>query len=191
MFSFLIRSSYFEVVISFKPFNSTGAISISSNHFNGVSFEWALTHRSFPRILPDSSNSFQSYSQIHCKVWRKNELSSVKCLSSNSFIVGSTFLIVIPECLNNSWWFSSSFSTFEDRRRVSLQSYPFSWRFLVLALCHPLIIVFDCENSFHRSGAFHELFPFLSSEGHHVIILHPQLVAIVLQILSMHRPDIL
>ena len=29
---------------------------LSSNHFNGVSFEWALTHRSFPRILPDSSN---------------------------------------------------------------------------------------------------------------------------------------
>ena len=28
----------------------------SSNHFNGVSFEWALTHRSFSRILPDSSN---------------------------------------------------------------------------------------------------------------------------------------
>ena len=27
----------------------------SSNHFNGVSFEWALTHRSFPRIVPDSS----------------------------------------------------------------------------------------------------------------------------------------
>ena len=27
----------------------------SSNHFNGVSFEWALTHRSFSRILPDSS----------------------------------------------------------------------------------------------------------------------------------------
>ena len=35
------------------------------------------------------------------------------------FIIGSTFLISIPECLNNSWWcFSSSFSTFEDRRRV-------------------------------------------------------------------------
>ena len=28
----------------------------SSNLFNGVSFEWALTHMSFPRILPDSSN---------------------------------------------------------------------------------------------------------------------------------------
>ena len=39
------------------------------------------------------------------------------------FIVDSTFLIFIPEYLNNSWWcFSSSFSTFEDRRRVSLKS---------------------------------------------------------------------
>ena len=56
MFSFSIRSSYFEVVTSFKPFNSTGAISFSSNHFYGVSFEWDLTHRLFPRILPDSSN---------------------------------------------------------------------------------------------------------------------------------------
>ena len=54
-FPFPIRSSYLEVVISFEPFNSSGAISFSSNHFNGVSFEWALTHRSFARILPDSS----------------------------------------------------------------------------------------------------------------------------------------
>ena len=55
VFPLRINSNYFEVVTSFKPFNSTGAISFSSNHFNGVSFEWALTHRSFPRILPDSS----------------------------------------------------------------------------------------------------------------------------------------
>ena len=41
------------------------------------------------------------------------------------FIVGSTFLIFIPEYLNNSWWcFSSSFSNFEDRRRVPLKSLP-------------------------------------------------------------------
>ena len=53
---------------------------------------------------------------------------------------------------------------------------------MVLASCHPLIIVFDCENYFHPPRAFHELFPFLSSEGHHVIILHSQRVAIVLQI---------
>ena len=38
-FLFLILSSYFEVVISFKPFNSTGVTSISSNLSNGVSFE--------------------------------------------------------------------------------------------------------------------------------------------------------
>ena len=57
----------FRGFISFKPFKSTGAISLF-NHFNGVSFEWALTHRSFSRILPDYYNFFQSYSQIPCKV---------------------------------------------------------------------------------------------------------------------------
>ena len=53
-FPFSILSSSFEDVTSFKTFNSTGATSLL-NHFNGVSFEWALTHRSFSRILPDSS----------------------------------------------------------------------------------------------------------------------------------------
>ena len=56
VFPLCIRSSSFKIGISFKSFNSTGATSLL-NHFNGVSFEWALTHRSFPRILPDSSNS--------------------------------------------------------------------------------------------------------------------------------------
>ena len=41
---------------------------------------------------------------------------------------------------------------------------PFSSRFMVLAWCHPLIIVFDCENSFHPSGAIQESFQFDSSE---------------------------
>ena len=54
------------------------------------------------------------------------------------FIIGSTFLIFIPECLKIHGGFSSSFSDFEDRRRVSLKSCPFSWRFMVLASCHPL-----------------------------------------------------
>lgn len=81
------------------------------------------------------------------------------------FIVGSIFLIVIPECLNNSWWyFSSSFSTFEDRRRVSLKSWSVLSKILVLAWCHPLIIVLDCENSFHPSGAIQESFQFDSPE---------------------------
>ena len=54
VFPLCIRSSSFEIGISFKSFNSTGATSLF-NHFNGVSFEWALTHRSIPRILSDSS----------------------------------------------------------------------------------------------------------------------------------------
>ena len=54
VFPLYFRSSTFEDVPSFKPFNSTGAISLL-NRSTVFSFEWALTHRSFPRILPDSS----------------------------------------------------------------------------------------------------------------------------------------
>ena len=50
-----------------------------------LSLQWALTHRSFPRILPDSSYS-PGVILKSSKVWRKNELSSVKCLSPRSFI---------------------------------------------------------------------------------------------------------
>ena len=107
------------------------------------------------------------------------------------FIVGSTFLIFIPEYLNNSWWsFSSSFSVFEDQRRIYLQSYPFSRRFMVLALCHPVIIVFGCGNYFHPSGATQKYFQFHSSEPsfHNYSF---QLSSLVLQILSVHRSNIL
>ena len=45
-----------------------------------------------------------------------------------------------------------------------LYPYPFFQRFMVLACCHPLIIVFDCENSFHPSGAIQESFQFDSPE---------------------------
>ena len=167
MFPLRINSNYFEVVTSFKPFNSTGAISFSSNDFNGVSFEWALTHRSFPRILPDSSNSFRSYSQIHCKVWRKNELSSVKCLSPRSFKL--FLLLAQPLCFSFSWSISTIHGGVSHRHSQHLKTEevfplnlaPFSSRFMVLAWCHPLIIVFDCENSFHPSDAFQGLLSFL------------------------------
>ena len=46
-FPLYIRSSSFEDVISFMPFNLTGAISLFKQSFIGVSFQWALTHRSF------------------------------------------------------------------------------------------------------------------------------------------------
>ena len=73
------------------------------------------------------------------------------------FIVGSTFIIFIPECLNNSWWcFSSSFSDLKTEEEFLFNLALFSSRFMVLACCHPLIIVFDCENLFHPSGVIQE-----------------------------------
>src|SRR4051812_32446792 len=41
---------------------------------------------------------------------------------------------------------------------------PFSSRFIVLACFHSLIIVFNCVNSFHPSGAIQESFQFDSPE---------------------------
>src|SRR4051812_42040001 len=98
-----------------------GAISLFKQSFNH-SLEWALTHRSFPRILPDSSN----FSGVILKFFFKFDIRMIsisQMFFPKSFhilyIVGSTFPILIRECLNNSWWcFSSSFSTCEDRRRV-------------------------------------------------------------------------
>ena len=85
------------------------------------------------------------------------------------FIVGSTFLIFIPEYLNNSGWcFSSSLSTFEERRRISLESWSVLLKIHSSSLCHPLIIVFDCENSFlTHPEYFRVVFISWSSKGHH------------------------
>ena len=81
------------------------------------------------------------------------------------FIVSLTFLFFIPECLNNSCGcFSSSFSDFEDRRRVSLKS------LFILLKMHGSSFMpsshnfFYCENSFHPSGAIQESFQFDSPE---------------------------
>ena len=81
------------------------------------------------------------------------------------FIVGSTFLIFISECLNNSWWCSHRHSQhLKTEEEFLLNLGPFSWRFIVLDWCHPLIIVFDCENSFHPSRAIQESLQFDSPE---------------------------
>ena len=47
----LLRGCYLIQAIYFNRRN------LSFKLFNGVSFEWALAHMSFPRILPDSSHS--------------------------------------------------------------------------------------------------------------------------------------
>ena len=122
VFPLCIRSSSFETAISFKPFNSTGAICLFKQSLQRCFFKWALTQRSFPRILPDSSNFLGAIPKFFSKFdVRMNYHQSNVFLQdlSNSFIIGSTFLIFIPEYLNNSWWcFSSQLSDFEDRRRV-------------------------------------------------------------------------
>ena len=82
------------------------------------------------------------------------------------FIVGSIFLIFIPECLNNYWWcFSSSFSTFEDRRSVSLKSCSILFKIHGASLMTSSHNCFDCENSFHLSGEIHESFQFDSPKA--------------------------
>ena len=69
-----------------------------SNLFNGVSFEWALTHWSCPSILPDSSNlpgvtlKFFSKFDVRMSYHQSNALSKI---FQSLFIIGSNFLIFI------------------------------------------------------------------------------------------------
>ena len=89
------------------------------------------------------------------------------------FIVGSSFLFFfVPEYLNNSWWFSSSFSTFEDRRRISIKSCS------ILFKIHSSSLMPSSHNCFRlweffspirsNSGAFSVWF----SVAHHLRIIH-------------------
>ena len=94
-----------RMFISFKPFNSTGATSLS-NHSTVFYFEWALTHKSFPRILPDSSNFPGAIHKFFSKFdVRMNSNQSYFLLQDRLriiFIFGSIFpLLILPECLNN------------------------------------------------------------------------------------------
>ena len=114
VFPLYFRSSSFEDVPSFKPFNSTGAASLL-NRSTVFSFEWALTHRSFSRILPDSSNfpgaipkfiskfdvrmnfhQSYSFSKIAFKIFS----SLVHHFYSSLFRSASTILVVLVIILN-------------------------------------------------------------------------------------------
>ena len=56
----------------------------------------------------------------------------------------------------------------------------FSSRFMVLACCHPLIIVFDCENLFHPSGDIQESSRF--------VIRSPSIQVYSFSAVSYHSP---
>ena len=65
-----------------------------------------------------------------------------------------------PEVSQQFWCcFLSSSSTILKTKEEFLSNLgPFSRRFVILTCCHPLIIVFDCENSFHPSGVIQSIF---------------------------------
>ena len=74
------------------------------------------------------------------------------------FIIGSTCLFFfIPEFLNNSrWCFSSSSSSFEDRRRFCLHILSVLFKIRDSSLLPSSRNCFDRENSFHLSGVIQE-----------------------------------
>ena len=93
LFPLCFRSRSFKDVTSFKPFNSTGATSLL-NHFNGVSLEWALTHRSFPGSYPTllfswSYPNFFSKCDIRMNFHQSEGFSKIFQIL---FIIGSTSL---------------------------------------------------------------------------------------------------
>ena len=156
------------------------------------SFQWALTHRSIPRILPDSSyfpkisSNFLSKFDLRMNYHQSNVL--LQDLSNSFHRWLNLFVLILPECLNNSWWcFSSSFSTFEVRRRVFLHILSVLSETRGSSLMPSSHDCFDRENSFHPSGAIQDSFQFVSPEPIISEFIHSQLSAMVLQILPVLR----
>ena len=120
VFTLCFHSNSFEDVIFFKPFNSTGAFSLKS--FQRCIFWVGPNPQVFFQDLTwlfqfsRSSLKFISKFDVRMIYHQSNVFSKIYQIL---FIIGSTFSIFILECINDSWWcFSSSLSTFEDRRRV-------------------------------------------------------------------------
>ena len=159
------------------------------------SFEWAHN----PQV-PGSYLTLliiRSDSQIHFQVWRKNEFHQSDVFQDLFQIIFHCWLnlfgfFILPEYLNNSWWcFFLSFSNSEDPRRVPLKYLP------VLSEIHDSSVMPSSHNCFRlweffspihcNSGVCSVWF----SGAHHLRIIHSQLVALVLQILPVHRSNIL
>mgnify|MGYP005823054723 CR=1 FL=1 len=80
---------------------------------------------------------------------------------SNSFIIGSTFYSSFRSASTIHGVSHRHSRILKTEEEFLLNPYPFFHRFMVQAWCHPLIIVLDCENSFHPSDAFRGLLSFL------------------------------
>ena len=114
---------FLRIVILFKPFNSTGAIS-QTIFSTVIYFEWALTHRSFPRILPDSSFSgviLKFFSKCDVRMISISHIPSPRSRSNSFLHWFNLFNSSFRSAQQFLWHFSSSFSAFADRRSVSLK----------------------------------------------------------------------
>ena len=120
LFPFSILSSSFKIVISVKPCNSTGAISL----FKSFSTVFLLSGPSPTGLFPGSyltlliflelSSDFLLNFDVRMSYHQSNVFLQVLSNSFHRWL--NLFVLVLPECLNNSWWcFSSSFSTFKDQ----------------------------------------------------------------------------
>ena len=121
-------------------------VHLSFKLFYGVSFEWALTHRSFPRILPDSSYfpggilKFLSKFDVRMSYHQSNVFLQDLSNSFHRWLnlsilhlgVPQQFLVVFPVVILR-------FLKTEEEFLFNLA--PFSLRFVILACCHPLVIV--------------------------------------------------
>ena len=132
-----IRSSYLEIIISFKPFNSTGAISLL-NCSTVFSFQWALTHRSFPGILPDSSNfpgailKFISMFDVRTNFHQSHAFSKINFKFFSSLVKPFLFFI-LPEYPSNFGGSRHHFQQVKTEEEFLLNPYPFFQRCVVQA----------------------------------------------------------
>ena len=115
-------------------------LSVLQSFSTVLSLQWALTHRSFPRILPDSSKYSRSYSQILFKAWCKNEFHQSHAFSKIVFQMLS--LLAQPLCFSFSQSISVILVVFlviiwRPKKSFSSKSCLFSRSFVVLVSCYP------------------------------------------------------
>ena len=104
------------------------------------SLQWALTHRSFPRILPASSN-YSGAIPNSFQVWRRNEFHQAHAFSKIAF--KSFSLLTLPLRFSFSRSISVILVVFlvviwRPTKSFSSKSCLFSLRFVVLASYYPL-----------------------------------------------------
>ena len=141
-------------------------------------FEWDLTHRSLPRILPDSSYSpgvslkFISKFDVRMNhhqsnVFHQNLSNYFHCWFDLYILhysgVSQQFMVVFLIVILCIWRPKKSFSS---------KSYPFFQRFVVIACCHPLIIVFQLWEFFSPIRSNTGVFLVWFFEGHHFGFIH-------------------